>query len=80
MFRHDQWSLKYWVMRMFAVLLRALFVIAIGAIALIAIAAALIADASSIPAQRRRRNQTRIARNPREVSQSKIVFVEEIAS
>ncbi len=64
---------------MVAGLLRGLFVIAIGVIVSIAIVAAFIADAWSVPAQRRR-NQTRTARNLRKLGQSKIAMVEEIGS
>lgn len=71
---------KFVVMRIIAVLLRALIVIAIGAVAAIAIAAAIIADVLSTRPQRRRRSQTQFARNRREVAQSKIVFVEESGS
>lgn len=72
-------------MRIFVVLFRAVFVLAVGMLAFIAFAVALIADTSKIPAQRRtsaqrRGNPTRMARNPREVGQSKIVLVEEVAS
>ena len=67
-------------MRITVVLLRALIVIAIGAGAAIAIGAAIIAEVSSSRAQPRRRSPTQFARNRRAVSQSKIVFVEEIGS
>ncbi len=64
---------------MVAGLLRGLFVIAIGVIVSIAIVAAFIADAWSVPTQRRR-NQTRTARNLRKLGQSNIAMVEEIGS
>jgi len=64
----------------FAVVIRTVLVVAVAAIALIAICIAAIAEASSIAKQGRRRNPTRITRNPRNVDQSKIVFVEETAS
>jgi hypothetical protein len=65
---------------MFGLLIRTLLFVAISAIALIAIVGAFIADASIMARQRRRRNPTVGRRNPRDVAQSKIVFVEEIAS